>query len=87
MPITSSAQKALRQSVRRGAENDRRRLAVKKIIKSYKKALSSGAHKEAHGLLPAVFKALDKAAKSGVIKKTTAGRLKSRLSKKLRPGK
>jgi len=87
MPITSSAQKALRQSVRRGARNDQRRLAAKKIIKSYKKAISAGAHKEARELLSAVFKALDKAAKSGVIKKTTAGRLKSRLSKKLRPGK
>ena len=87
MPITSSAKKALRQSVRKGAENDKRRLAIKKAVKSYKKALSTGAPREAENLLPAVFRALDKAAKTGVIKKATASRLKSRLSKKLPRGK
>lgn len=39
---------------------------------------------EATNLLPKVAKALDKAAKVGVIKKNTASRKKSRLAKFLR---
>jgi len=42
--------------------------------------------KEAKNLLPQVYKTLDKAAKVGVIKKNTAARKKSRLTKLINRG-
>ena len=39
--------------------------------------------KEAAALLPKVYKAIDKAAKNGTIKKNTAARMKSRVSKQV----
>jgi len=42
-----------------------------------------GKHEELKGLLPVIYKAFDKAAKVGVIKKNTAARRKSLVAKKL----
>jgi small subunit ribosomal protein S20 len=80
MPITASAKKALRQNLRRRARNRKQKEAVKKIIKAYKKLVSDKKTTEAEAQLSKVYKALDKLAKVGVIKKNKAGRLKSRLS-------
>jgi len=76
MPITRSAAKAWRQSLTRKARNVSQKKTLKEVIKSYKKAPSAQ-------LLASVFQKLDKAAKTNVIKKNTASRLKSRLSAKL----
>ena len=81
MPITKSAQKALRQSARRHAQNLRKKGAYKNLIKEIKKLISSGKAKDAKNLLPQLYKALDKAAKTNVIKKNKAARLKSRVTK------
>lgn len=81
MPITSSAKKALRQNVRRHAANFEKKLELKATIKKYKKLLATSKD-EAQKFLPTVFKNLDKAAKANLIKKNTASRLKSRLSKR-----
>ena len=81
MPNTSSAKKALRQAERRQVNNLRRRRAYKAIVKEAKKLAVAGNGAAAVEKLPAIYKALDKAAKTQAIKKNTASRLKSRVSK------
>ena len=82
-PITKSAKKALRQSLRRRKRNLRRKNTMKDIIKRIRKLAAEKKIKEAKQLLPLAYKAIDKAAKTGVIKKNTAARKKSRLTKNL----
>jgi small subunit ribosomal protein S20 len=84
MPITSSAKKALRQNRTRRAENLLKKEAYKKAVVNYRKLIAAKKMDEARALLPTVFKALDKAAKTKVIEKNKASRLKSRLSKGLK---
>lgn len=81
MPITKSAQKALRGSKRKKVYNDRRSKAMKLAIKSVKKPLVDKNLTEAETNLVKAYKAIDKAAKRGIIKKNTAARKKSRLTK------
>lgn len=83
MPITKSAKKALRQSVTRRERNNAKKEAYKKGVKSFRKLVSDKKTSDAATSLKTAFKALDKAAKSGVIKKNKASRLKSRLAKAL----
>jgi ribosomal protein S20 len=83
MPITTSAKKALRQNIKRRAINIVKTTALKKVLKEYKKMVSSKKIDEAVKLLPGVYSALDKAAKTNLIKKSTANRIKSRLTKKV----
>lgn len=82
MPITKSAQKALRQNIRRRERNLKNKKIFKTAIKNYQKE-SIASKEEATKLLPKVYKALDKAAKRKLIKKGKASRLKSRLSKQI----
>ncbi len=81
MPIIKSAKKALRSSARKKVFNDKRRTAVKDAVKEVKKLLASGKKVEAQKAINEAYKALDKAAKTGVIKKNAAARKKSRLMK------
>ena len=83
MPITASAKKALRQSVRRKARNLVRANAYKSEVKELKK-LASANPKEAQKHLAKVYKAIDKAAKNGIIKDNKASRLKSAATKLLK---
>jgi small subunit ribosomal protein S20 len=80
MPITQSAKKAIRGSLRKKAFNDRRNRAMKEIIKKIEK-ISKTDKKEASKMLSSAFQTIDKAAKNGVIKKNNAARKKSRLSR------
>lgn len=80
MPITKSAAKALRQSARRRARNVVRQVTFKKAVKEFRKLVGEKKLDQAKAKLSGVFKALDKAAKTGVIKKNKANRLKSRLA-------
>ncbi|MEK7555578.1 MAG: 30S ribosomal protein S20 [Patescibacteria group bacterium] len=82
MPITKSAKKALRQNIRRRQKNIKRKTELKSVIKQYKKLLESNPE-EAKKQLSLVYKKLDKSAKTNLIKKNTANRMKSRLAKKL----
>jgi small subunit ribosomal protein S20 len=77
MPITSSAKKALRNSVRKRVFNLRRRNAMKEAVKNARNLGSSDKTPEA---LSRAYQAIDKAAKRGVIKPNTAARKKSRLA-------
>ena len=81
MPITASAKKAFRQNRTRRARNARKRVAYKKAVTDYRKLTAAKKAEEARAALITVYKALDKAAKTGVIKKNKADRLKSRLAK------
>lgn len=81
MAITSSAKKAIRVSKRKKAVNDRRTKTFKEAVRNLEKAIRAGKKDEALKMLPQVFAAVDKAAKRGVIKKNTASRKKSRLSR------
>lgn len=81
MPIKASAKKALRQSKRRRIRNLNRKAAAKDVVKKIKKLIAAKKIKEAEKLIPLAYKAIDKAAKTGVIKKNTASRRKSHLMK------
>lgn len=81
MPITKSAKKALRQSLRRRARNIQKKKKIKNLLKEVKSLVSQKKVEEAKKLLPQVYKILDKAAKTDLIKKNTADRRKSRITK------
>lgn len=80
MPITKSAKKAIRGSLRKKAFNDRQKHAMKDIIKKIEKTAKKD-KTEAQKILSSAFAIIDKTAKKGVIKKNNAARKKSRLFK------
>ena len=80
MPITQSAKKAVRGSLRKKSVNDRKMRAMKEIIKKIEKIAKTD-KKEAMKMLSNAFSIIDKAAKTNVIKKNNAARKKSRLSR------
>ncbi len=81
MPIIKAQKKSVRQSARRRLFNDRRRRAMREAVKTVKAFIAGKDQKGANEALPAAYKAIDKAAKRGVIKDNTAARKKSRLNK------
>lgn len=81
MPITKSAQKALRQNKSKREKNLTYLNKMRVLIKENKKLVAGGKTKEAAAILPKIYKALDKAAKENIIKKNTASRYKSRITK------
>ena len=83
MPITKSAKKAIRGSLRKKTFNDKRKRAMKDIMRKLEKAVKTN-KTEAAKMLPQAFQAIDKAAQRGVIKKNNAARNKARLSKLLK---
>ena len=83
MAIKKSAKKAAKRALKNYEVNLQFKIAMRKAIKEYKKILEAGEKDKAKELLSKVYKAIDKAAKRGVIKKQTAARKKSRLAKKV----
>ncbi|GAB4284390.1 MAG: 30S ribosomal protein S20 [Candidatus Dojkabacteria bacterium] len=84
MANTSSAKKAIRSSARKKVFNERRKKAYKAARKAVIKAIEKGNKEEAMKLIPAAYKAIDKAAKANTIHKKTAARYKSRLVAKVK---
>ncbi len=80
MAITTSAKKAHRAAARKRVFNLERSKAMKAAIKDVRKAVAGKKVSDAAKALPAAFKAIDKAAKTNLIKKNAASRYKSRLS-------
>lgn len=78
MAIIQSAKKAIRSSARKRGYNLARAKTMREKIKEFRKA-------PAANLIPALYQAIDKAAKRGVIKPNTAARKKSRLAVLLSP--
>ena len=83
MAKTSSAKKAYRVSLRRKVFNARRKKTMKDTVKETGKLIVAKDAKGAEASFPALYKAIDKAAKHGTIKKNTAARMKSRIAKRL----
>lgn len=81
MPITKSAKKALRGSLVKKAMNDRNKKAIKESFKSIEKLVKEKKMDEAKKLIPKAYSVIDKACKRGVIKKNTASRRKSLISR------
>jgi small subunit ribosomal protein S20 len=81
MPRTKSAKKALRQSQKRRIRNLQNKRKLKNLLKEVKSLIFQKKIEEAKKLLPQVYKFLDKAAKVGLIKKNTAARKKSEITK------
>lgn len=79
MPITKGAEKAHRASQRKRVFNIRRKSEMNDVVKKMRKLIVAGNIKEAETMLPTAYKAIDKAAKRGIIKDNTAARKKSRL--------
>lgn len=79
MPVTKQAIKKVRQDRRKTVINLRVKKTLKQAILAFRKNPTSQA-------LKAAYKAADKAAKTNVIHKNKASRIKSRLSKKITPG-
>lgn len=78
MAITKSAKKAHRSSLRKKAFNDARKKAVSLALKGVRSAKKGDVV-----ALAAAYKAIDKAAKSGIITKNTAARRKAKVAKML----
>ena len=81
MPITKSAKKALRHNIKRRKGNLVYKKKMKDLIKEVRSLVLEKKIEEAKKLLPQVYKILDKSAKVGIIKKNTAARKKSRITK------
>lgn len=70
----------MRSSLRKKAINDRRKHAIKDVIKKIEKTVKED-KKEAEKMLSSAYAIIDKGAKRGVIKKNNAARKKSRLAR------
>ena len=80
MAITSSAKKAHRASQKKHVFNLRRKNAIESVEKRIKRLVAEKKQADAQKLLPAAYKAYDKAAKEHTIRKGAADRKKSRLT-------
>ena len=83
MAHTKSASKRARQSTARRARNKPRRSALRTQLKKVLAAVESGNAESARGELQKAVKALDTAARKGLIHKNQAARRKSRLAAKV----
>lgn len=81
MPNKKNAEKALRQSQKRQKRNDDIRHSMYDIKRKIKKAVDENTTDDLNTLLKDAQKILDKAAKRHVIKKNSASRKKSSLTK------
>ena len=79
MAITKGAKKAYRASLHKHVFNVRRKKAMNEMIKKVRACVIAGKSADAQSLVPLAYKAIDKAAKRGVIKSHTADRKKARL--------
>lgn len=81
MPITKSAAKSARQSLERQEHRQPYKTAMKTAIRKVVDAAKAGKKDEAKKLLPAVYKAIDTAAKKHLIHRKNADRKKALMAK------
>ena len=79
MANTYSALKRVRQAERRTEVNRKNKSRLRHQIRAMRRALTAKDVKAASELLSATFSVIDRSAKSGIIKKNTAARYKSKL--------
>ena len=82
MPITKSAEKAMRQTQRRTVVNKAARSRAKTMITKTETQLAAGDLEGARASMTLAVSALDRAAEKGMIHANNAARRKSRLMKK-----
>jgi small subunit ribosomal protein S20 len=80
MPNHKSAEKRVRQTIKRNEINRRNRSSLRTQIKKLRAALATGDKKQSQDLLVPTISAIDKAVNKGVLHRNTAARYKSRLS-------
>jgi small subunit ribosomal protein S20 len=83
MPNTKSAERRMRNSARKQLQNRSVKSRLHTLEKNYLTLLGAGKREDATKAFQVVTSAFDKAAKSGVVKKATADRKKSRLALRL----
>lgn len=83
MPNTKSAERRMRNSVRKQSQNRSVKSRLHSLEKKYLILQRGGKKEEAAKALREASSALDKAVKSGVIPRATANRKKSRLAVRL----
>ena len=81
MPITKSAQRAVRKQEIRRKRNASRKRRIKDLSKKIRGLVSENKKEEAKKMLPKFYKVIDKTTKLGSIKKNTASRRKSKMAK------
>lgn len=74
-----SALKRVRQDEKRTEFNRQAKTRLRHQIRAMRRAITSKDAKAAADLLPKTFSVIDRSAKTGVIKKNTAARYKSKL--------
>jgi len=84
MANTYSALKRVRQTERRTEVNRRSKARLRHQIRAMRRALTDKDAGKAGELLPKTFSLIDRAAKTGIIKKNTAARYKSKLHVRLK---
>ena len=84
MAHSVSAEKRMRQNVKRQARNRWRKAKVKQVVKDYSEALVAGDAVKAAEDLKKVYRQLDRTAAKGTIHKNAANRKKARLARKLK---
>jgi small subunit ribosomal protein S20 len=84
MPNTKSAERRMRSSARKRAQNRSSKARLHTLERSYLELVSAGKKDDAAAALRKISSAFDKAAKSGAIHEATADRKKSRLSLRLK---
>jgi small subunit ribosomal protein S20 len=84
MANTDSAIKRIRQTKRRNAKNQRNASRLKTQVRRLKRALEGNDAASAKELLKPTISVVDKSVQSGILKKNTASRIKSRLTRRVR---
>lgn len=79
----ASAQKQMRQGLKRRARNRKNLSLLKTQVKKLRTAVAEGDSEAARKLLPETISTIDKAAKKGVIHDNAASRYKGRLSRRV----
>ena len=79
MANTYSALKRVRQTERRTEVNRKNKSRLRHQIRAMRRALTAKDVTAASAMLPTTFSVIDRSAKSGIIKKNTAARYKSKL--------
>ncbi len=81
MPVTRSAEKRMRQTIKRTARNRHAKSVVKTAIRRFEEALQNGDRELAWGNLRKAVRQIDQAVAKGVLHKNNAARKKSRLTR------
>ena len=84
MANTYSALKRVRQTERRTLYNRKNKSRLRSQIRAMRRAIQDKDSKKAEGLLPETFSIIDRAVKTGIIKKNTAARYKSKLNVRMK---